>query len=206
MPLSITVNNNQVVDKPSLRFAQGLLVGINTLVLLPPILMQMGADNVAQFLYRMLGLLCHQRADRSFYLFGESLLYPKETIWQQLEFDKVFAINPANRFTCSDSLGCKFGVCARCTGTYLGLLLGLIAAEFLMQWKIPKIIPILMLLPMAIDGGIQTFAYILAPEQGFYESTNPRRFFTGLFFGLGTGYLLAEAIMRPVTTTSKVVS
>ncbi len=185
------------VDKPSLRFAQGIMVGVNLVILLPPILMQQGFDKVANFLYQMLALLCHQRADRSFYLFGEALLYPKEKVWNLVSFDNIFSLKSANRFTCSDSLGCKFGVCARCTGTYLGLLLGLIVAEFTMQLRIPKIIPLLMLLPMALDGGIQTIAYIIAPEQGFYESTNPRRFVTGLLFGLGAGYLLAEAILFP---------
>lgn len=185
------------VDKPSLRFAQGIMAGVNLVILLPPILMQQGFDKVANFLYQMLALLCHQRADRSFYLFGEALLYPKEKVWNLVSFDNIFSLKSANRFTCSDSLGCKFGVCARCTGTYLGLLLGLIVAEFTMQLRIPKIIPLLMLLPMVLDGGIQTIAYIIAPEQGFYESTNPRRFVTGLLFGLGAGYLLAEAILFP---------
>jgi uncharacterized membrane protein len=55
-----------------------------------------------------------------------------------------------------------------------------------------------MLLPLALDGAVQTIAYIIAPEQGFYESTNPRRFITGLLFGMSLGYFMVSAIKEPI--------
>jgi len=186
-----------VASGPSLTAIKSLVAGINALILLPPILFEFGAEKVARYLYTALGFICHQRADRSFYLFGEHLLYPKEEVWKIVPFDEMFTLDFRHRFTCNDALGCKFGVCSRCTGMYLGLLIGLLISEFLLQYKIPKFIPILFLIPLILDGSIQTIAYIIAPERGFYESTNPRRFLTGLLFGFGVGYLTVSAI-KPV--------
>jgi uncharacterized membrane protein len=191
-----TQSDTQQKGKHPLRLAQSVIGGITFLIFLPPILMEMGFQRVAFFLYDALGLLCHQRADRSFYLFGNHFLYPKEEVLAKIPFDKVFTINIPQRFTCSPEFGCKIGVCARCTGIYLGLLLGLLLSEIMLQWKIPKIIPVLLVVPLILDGGIQTIAYIFAPEHGFYESTNPRRFVTGLLFGLGIGYLMASTMMK----------
>lgn len=190
-------------DKFFLNLARATVVGINMAVVLPPILIHQGFDRLGNYFYRVLALFCHQRADRSFYLFGEKLLYPKQYVLNNVPFNKVFTFNFSQRLTCSDSLGCKFGVCARCTGIYLGLMIGLLLAEIIASYKIPKIIPALMLIPLAIDGTVQTIAYIIAPEHGFYESTNPRRFVTGLLFGLGLGYFMVSAIKEPIAKKSE---
>lgn len=188
----------EVESKKQIRILQSVAVGINAMIFLPPILFELGAEKFARFLYTMLGFLCHQRADRSFYLFGDSLAYPKAEVWEKLPFNEIFTLNFRERFTCGENFGCKFGVCARCTGMYSGLLIGLLVSELLLQWRIPKVIPILLMLPMILDGGVQTIAYIFAPEQGFYESNNVRRLLTGLLFGFGVGYWAVSAIRAPI--------
>ncbi len=191
-----------VESNPPLGVLRGIVAAINVVILLPPILVQVGLEKIAKYLYIVLGVICHQRADRSFYLFGDHFLYPKAEVWKHVPFDEIFTFDFRNRFTCGEGLGCKLGVCARCTGMYLGLLIGLLISELLLQFRIPKIIPILFLIPLMLDGTIQTIAYIIAPEQGFYESTNTRRFFTGLLFGFGVGYLMISAI-KPAIAKSK---
>lgn len=181
-----------------LALVKWIVAGMNLLIVLPPILAEYGANKIAGYLYFVLGIVCHQRADRSLYLFGDALLHPKAEIWRHVPFSEIFTFDFRQRFTCSADLGCKFGVCSRCTGLYVGLLLGLLLSEFMIQWKIPKIIPILFLIPLILDGGIQTVAYILAPERGFYESTNPRRLTTGLLFGFGIGYLMVSAVKKTI--------
>jgi uncharacterized membrane protein len=185
-------------NKKLLVFAKSVIAGMNALVVLPPILIELGLTKVGNYFYTILGIFCHQRADRSFYLFGEKLLYSKSYITEQVPFNKIFTMNFSQRFTCADSIGCKFGVCSRCTGIYLGMLIGLLIAEIMISYKIPKVIPIIMLLPLAFDGIIQSIAYIIAPEHGFYESTNPRRFVTGLLFGLSVGYFIVSAVAEPI--------
>lgn len=186
---SITAPKNSPIQLLKL-----FLTGINLLILLPPILAEQGMNKVADVLYRLLGVLCHQRADRSFYLFGESLQYSKEAVWRELPSSQIFTLDFKERFACNAEFGCKLGVCSRCTGMYLGMLCGVLGAEFVRKLRIPKFIPFLLLIPLILDGTVQTIAYILAPERGFYESTNPRRFATGLLFGLGIGYLTVSAV------------
>lgn len=70
--------------------------------------------------------------------------------------------------------GYQFPVCARCTGIVLSTLMGYILYSIK---KIRLICGVILCIPMIIDGGIQ---YL-----GIKESTNSRRFLTGLLGGVG---------------------
>ena len=75
--------------------------------------------------------------------------------------------------------GRQFPICARCTGELVGMLAALICCFFFL----PAIwVAVLLLLPLIADGGIQRLTS--------YESTNSRRFVTGLLFGYGFFSLL----------------
>lgn len=77
--------------------------------------------------------------------------------------------------------GKQFPICARCTGIFLGYIIGLITWIF----YYPNLyITILFFLPVGIDGGVQ---YLTK-----YESTNFRRLITGILFGLGFIFILAN--------------
>ena len=80
--------------------------------------------------------------------------------------------------------GRQFPICARCTGELVGILiLGMTYGVYH-----PQIIyAILFLIPMIIDGGVQLLTA--------YESTNIRRFLTGLFFGYGLFYLFVTSMI-----------
>lgn len=75
--------------------------------------------------------------------------------------------------------GRKFPICARCTGMGAGFLLAIVTL-----WIAHPPVPILLLvmIPMILDGSIQQLTR--------YESTNRRRFITGLLFGYGAMLLL----------------
>lgn len=76
--------------------------------------------------------------------------------------------------------GHQFPVCARCTGIYFAAVTSLILINYIeLDYNIfTLLIGILLLIPSAIDGGIQ---YLTD-----YESTNTKRLITGLLNGLGT--------------------
>lgn len=70
--------------------------------------------------------------------------------------------------------GRRFPVCARCTGELVGIL----AAALCYPWvRVSALWAAVLMIPMVLDGGVQA----LTP----YESTNTRRFVTGLLFGCG---------------------
>ena len=74
-------------------------------------------------------------------------------------------------------------ICSRCTGIYLGIIIGIITDFLKSLWNMnafyPSIIFTLFLIPIAIDGTGQLF--------GLWESNNKRRFLTGLLVGLSAG-------------------
>ena len=70
--------------------------------------------------------------------------------------------------------GKQFPICARCTGELVGMIIGLIACFF---WRPEVWMTLVMITPMIADGFIQL--------KTSYESTNPRRFVTGLLGGYG---------------------
>ena len=76
--------------------------------------------------------------------------------------------------------GRQFPICARCTGILLGYIIGLIYAFFF--GAIPLTIALLFMLPLIVDGGLQI--------KGYWQSTNGRRFITGILGGVSTDFIL----------------
>lgn len=81
-------------------------------------------------------------------------------------------------------------ICARCSGIYAGLLAGIMIFA-LMPWineRLMKIVLLLSVVPMGIDGVTQTM--------GLRESMNPLRIATGLAAGLAFGIWALSAVER----------
>ena len=79
--------------------------------------------------------------------------------------------------------GHQFPVCARCTGVFFGQAGAVICSVFC---KVPFGLAVLCLSAMGIDWGIQ--------EAGIRESTNGRRFITGVLGGFGLFSIYAFVI------------
>lgn len=77
--------------------------------------------------------------------------------------------------------GRQFPVCARCTGVFLGELLGVI---FFRIGEIPVSVGVILFAVMLVDWGIQA--------KGIFQSTNIRRLVTGLM----CGYAFANFVMK----------
>ena len=71
-------------------------------------------------------------------------------------------------------LGIENYLCARCFGMLCGSIIGIIICII---YPIPFPISFIILIPLIVDGGVQALTK--------YESTNRRRFITGLLFGVG---------------------
>ncbi|MCX6658516.1 MAG: DUF2085 domain-containing protein [Euryarchaeota archaeon] len=79
--------------------------------------------------------------------------------------------------------GNQMPFCARDVGLFLGLVVGLFTATFV-RWKIPPLLVLMGLVPIAIDGGLQLVTS--------HESTNPLRLATGLVAGFVLAMLFAH--------------
>lgn len=85
----------------------------------------------------------------------------------------------------------QFPVCARCTGFYTGLLAYIIINNF---YNIDSLLfSLILILPTTIDGLTQYF--------GPRESTNPIRFITGFFGGIGL-IMFLKIIFKIITFIS----
>lgn len=81
--------------------------------------------------------------------------------------------------------GFQFPVCARCTGIISGYILAILLLA--LGFKISLKVCAFLIIPMALDGTVQLVAE--------YKSNNFRRFFTGLFSGIGFLWAAFNLIM-----------
>lgn len=174
-----------------------LLVG----ALLAPTLKHYNFDNLAHYLYRFFKLLCHQRPERSIFLFGKNYLYSKHFLIKKGYIESTLYGNSA--FLGNSLLGYKIAVCVRDLGLYLGLISSGILVIWLQDYigllkvkvrkdkvlfsKTLKFLIIAGILPMVIDGSIQLIAFLLNFKHPFYQSHNLLRITTGYLFGLSFG-------------------
>lgn len=198
-----------------------LSFGLFFMMILPPILAHLEQGFISEFLYNLNEPLCHQYIGRSYCVFNNWMVgdcEPPEGVNAVVEtkynyylsnryalvsskYDGDYVYNRnlvglhrAERIEYDNGVyGYKFGVCARDSAIFLGLVIAPFI-YFLLKNKIKTtphiIIAFLFLVPMGIDGVGQLF--------GLWESTNLMRLITGLIAGTGIGYFL-YAILIDIT-------
>ncbi|MBE9524294.1 MAG: DUF2085 domain-containing protein [Chloroflexi bacterium] len=186
---------------------------------LAPVLQQAGATAPAAVIYRIYGGLCHQLSYRSFFLFGDQPIYPREaagiegyqTFQEATGLDENGLI-PARQFVGDDVVGYKIALCQRDIAIYIAMLLfGLAFAATGRKWKPLSFVVWIALgiFPIAYDGGSQLLGQMLVMLDGkfwdllalafpYRESVPLLRVLTGSLFGLTTawmGFPLVEETM-----------
>jgi uncharacterized membrane protein len=180
---------------------------------LAPILMKLGYRLPANLLYRGYSLVCHQLGYRSFYIFGEQVVYPRAaahvpnvlTFNQATGLSEGFSANDllaARGFVGNDSVGYKVALCERDIAIYFGILLfGLLFS--ISRYRIPPFPWYLWLsmgiLPIGIDGLSQLLSQPPLSFLPYRESTPILRVLTGSIFGFTTawfGYPVVEETMQ----------
>jgi uncharacterized membrane protein len=190
------------------------------LPVLAPVLLKAGIEAPANLIYRIYGGLCHQLSYRSWFLFGEQPIYPRElagikgflTFSQATGLDEHGLIE-ARQFLGSDFIGYKIALCQRDVAIYGAILL--FGILFVIFRKKIKPLPfwawiIIGIAPIGFDGFSQVLGQLIAdqafdflrPVLGFIpfrESTPFLRTLTGFLFGFTTawfGYPLVEEAMH----------
>jgi uncharacterized membrane protein len=191
-----------------------LLVGLYVfLPFLAPVFMKAGAVRPAALIYRVYGMTCHQLAYRSFFLFGEQLVYPRLLAGVQdvLTFKQATGLSEgsdssdifaARQYIGNTAIGYKVALCERDIAIYgsilaFGLLYGLFRRKIPpLPWYLWFLFGIL---PVAIDGLSQLLSQLPFAFIPIRESTPDLRVITGALFGFTTawfGYPLVEQAMQ----------
>lgn len=158
------------------------------LPILAPFLMQAGLTAPARVIYTVYSPLCHQMTQRSFFLFGEQVAYPREVAGTNLtpieayideipEFNGISADNwpaffaAARRFVGNEQMGYKIALCERDIGIYGFVLIGGLIYGMIRNRVNVKPLPLILFIiiglgPIALDGFSQLFSYWVTPATG----------------------------------------
>ena len=151
---------------------------------LAPLLAAAGFHAPAHVIYSIYSVTCHQLPDHSYFLFGPSFT-PQEPELIAAGMPDVANLFVQRRFIGSEEVGLKVALCQRDVAIYAAVAAaGLIYAVVRhfrpvrpLSWKIF----LLLLIPMAIDGGTQLV--------GLRESNWWLRTLTGALFGASAVWL-----------------
>ncbi len=173
-----------------LALANSLALLYVGLPFLAPLLMKLGWSGPARLLYTVYSPFCHQLAFRSWFLFGQQVVYPRD------EFAALVGTADwleARRFVGNATMGYKVALCQRDVAIYGALFLGGLLFALLRHRR--RIAPpslrlffLIGILPIAADGGSQMLSYLL-PFLPVRESTWYLRVITGALFGLSLAWL-----------------
>jgi uncharacterized membrane protein len=178
---------------------------------LAPLLMSAGYTRPASVIYRFYGLVCHQLAFRSWFIFGDQPAYPREAagVDNLLPYSIATGMSEedelsARQFVGNQTVGYKVALCERDVAIYGGILLfGLIFSITGRKIKpLPWYLWLLVgIIPIAIDGFSQLLSQPPLNMFPYRESTPFLRSVTGFLFGFTTawfGYPIVEESMQDV--------
>jgi uncharacterized membrane protein len=210
----------------------GLYAGIPFLA---PVAMHLGWSGVGDTIYRVYSPVCHQFAFRSWFLFGDQAVYPRQRAgvalgsFEQyasqepafsgidvnaLDTDLIFA---AKQFRGSERMGWKVAFCERDVAIYgsitlFGILFAILTRLGVRVPHLPFWAYLLIAIaPIGLDGFSQYFAN--PPFNGFglafypiRESTPFLRVLTGSLFGMGNAWLAFPYIEESMQETRELVT
>ncbi|HKJ28556.1 MAG TPA: DUF2085 domain-containing protein [Anaerolineales bacterium] len=175
---------------------------------LAPVLMKAGVPKLAQPIYSMYKVSCHELAFRSWFLFGEQPVYPRESAGVEgfIPYGQATGLNEndlvsARNFVGNEELGYKVAFCQRDIAIYVAMFL--FGIVFALSGRKIKPLPMLAwvligILPIGLDGGSQLLSQMFTWIP-YRESTPLLRTLTGTLFGIMTawfGFPVFEETMR----------
>ncbi len=199
------------ISRHYMLLLNGLVVIYIGLPFLAPLMMSAGYTRPATVIYRFYGLVCHQLAFRSWFIFGDQPAYPREAagVDNLIPFGLATGLSEgdelaARQYVGNPEVGYKVGLCERDVAIYGGILIfGLI---FSLTGRKIKPLPwylwlLVGILPIAIDGFSQLLSQPPLNMFPYRESTPLLRTITGFLFGFTTawfGYPIVEESMADV--------
>lgn len=194
-----------------------IIVIYTVMPFLAPVAFKLGLPEVGQAIHQVYSFLCHQRVERSVFLFGSNgpiNLYTLEEL-QAMGEVPLYNINaPLPQYADSwfgypfwgnEVIGYKIAICVRDIGLYLGLAITAIYSYVRVKAKkMPKLrwwVIALLIAPMVVDGLFQSYlelidsSWLPASFVDGYIANNLKRVVTGFLFGAGFGLGLIPYMM-----------
>lgn len=187
----------------------GLVIGAMLLIVIPPFLapvfMSLGWHGPGKVIYFIYSFLCHQLPQRSYFLFGQHLTYPLAQILNAAEINNLNDFLALRQFIGDVQMGWKVAWSDRMISMYTSIPL------FALIWyplrrRLPRL-PwwglLLLMLPMALDGGTHFLSDMQGMGAGFRDnnlwlSTLTNHAFLSSFYS-GDAWASFNSIMRLIT-------
>lgn len=178
---------------------------------LAPVLMNLGYTDIGNGIYEFYENFCHQRVERSLFLFGESSFYTIEELNED-GFIPDESTSPnlwpeyfGHDYNGNEDVGYKVAICIRDIALYgmLAIISTIMLILDMYGVNIPKIpiwIYLVLILPMVLDGTFQVFAENFLRDSIPLEYINSisKRIVTGALFGSGMAIVLFRPILDSV--------
>ncbi|MBS1250787.1 MAG: hypothetical protein MAG431_02383 [Chloroflexi bacterium] len=191
------------------------------LAFLAPIMQHAGLTVPARINYSVYSFLCHQRAYRTWFLYGKQIAYPREAAGVEglATYEEVIGLDPgddvaARKFKGDENAGYKVALCQRDVAIYVAMLLfGLIFSVFKTKIKPLPVFAwfVVAVVPIGLDGFSQLFGELsqqmsFIPWEFSRESTPFLRNLTGFLFGFASAWLMYPYVEEAMVDTRKVLA
>lgn len=209
-----------------LRAILTLLVIYVTLPFAAPVMMKSGATGPASLIYTLYSPLCHQFAFRSFFLFGEQIVYPRESTGTDLRPFESYArdlpefadvelsgfdislVMAARGFKGNEELGYKLTLCERDIVIYIALTLGGFLYAIPVVRRRLRPVPLWLYIflglgPIGLDGFSQLLGYPPFELWPPRETLPTYRVLTGAIFGFMNAWLAFPYLERAMVDTRR---
>ena len=137
---------------------------------LAPLFMHIGWAGAGHAIYFVYSFFCHQLPERSFFLFGQKFMYPLtdiQAVWKNTTNPMIL-----RQFIGNETMGWKIAWSDRMISFYTSVWLFAVAwSPFRKKIKpLPLWGFVLLLLPIALDGGTHAFSDFAGIGQGFRDT------------------------------------
>lgn len=174
---------------------------------LAPIILRNGNYILGNGIYEVYGKFCHQRVERSLFLFGKDHFYSikqlkEERFLPQEDTTNSYVEYFGHNFNGNDTVGYKVAICIRDIALY-GTV-GVFGLLFAFWGKIKRYNPILiyaLITPIFIDVFIQIIIEIfkIQPVPYWFLDSYEKRIITGILAGCGLIFLLSNILVNSLT-------
>jgi uncharacterized membrane protein len=178
---------------------------------LAPLAFHLGYNNVGVGINNFYENFCHQRVERSLYLFGEKPFYTVEELKELSAIPQTTTSNQFPEYYGHDlygnsEIGYKVAICIRDIAMYGSLAIVSTFLYLLSKKKkinIGNTLIILLLLPMILDGLFQVFSenFLTETIPLWYINSIGKRVITGGLFGTGLAILIIRELTKVDSTT-----